>query len=325
MVFLVTGAGGFIGFHLSKALLARGEKVIGLDNLNDYYSPSLKQARCEQLKQSQHFSFYHADITDQTAMEQIVQQHSDIQFIFNLAAQAGVRYSLDNPFAYIQTNVMGQVSILEMARRLPKLQRIFYASSSSVYGLNKKLPFSETDRVDRPSSVYAASKQSAELLSFTYNHLYGLKQTGLRFFTVYGPWGRPDMAYYLFAKAIIADKPITLYTGQNLSRDFTYISDVIDALLSLLDSATLEDYGIFNIGNSCQEKVESLVICLEENLGKKAVINYVERPETDIEATLSDINAIYKATGWTPKTKLSDGIRQFVDWFQNLGGDCSYR
>lgn len=318
MVFLVTGAGGFIGFHLSQALLARGERVIGIDNLNDYYSPILKQARCEQLKQSKHFSFYHADITDQLAMEKIVQRHSDIQYIYNLAAQAGVRYSLENPFAYIQTNVMGQVSILEMARLLPKLQRIFYASSSSVYGLNKKLPFSEVDRVDRPSSVYAASKQSAELLSFTYNHLYGLKQTGLRFFTVYGPWGRPDMAYYLFAKAITEDKPITLYTGQNLSRDFTYIDDVIDALMSLLECPNLGDYEIFNIGNSRQEKVENLIACLEDNLGKKAMINHVARPETDIEATLSDITAIYKATGWAPKTKLQDGIHRFTNWFKNF-------
>ncbi|CAI3948778.1 Nucleoside-diphosphate-sugar epimerase (WcaG) (PDB:2X4G) [Commensalibacter communis] len=320
MVFLVTGAGGFIGFHLSKALLARGETVIGIDNLNDYYSPTLKQARRDQLKQSKGFIFYHADITDVSALEVIVQNHPDIQIIFNLAAQAGVRYSLENPYAYIQTNVMGQVAILEMARQLPNLQRIFYASSSSVYGLNKKLPFSEADRVDRPSSVYAASKQSAELLSFTYHHLYGLKQTGLRFFTVYGPWGRPDMAYYLFAKAITEDKPITLYTGQNLSRDFTYIDDVIDALLSLLECSHLEDYGIFNIGNSRQEKVEHLVACLEENIGKKAIINYITRPGTDIEATLSDISAIYNVTGWSPRTKLSDGVRLFTNWLKLCNG-----
>ncbi|MDI2112536.1 SDR family NAD(P)-dependent oxidoreductase [Commensalibacter nepenthis] len=320
MIFLVTGAGGFIGFHLSKALLARGETVIGIDNLNDYYSPLLKQARCDKLKISKNFVFYQADITDISALENIVQNHPDIQIIFNLAAQAGVRYSLENPFAYIQTNVMGQVTILEMARQLPKLQRIFYASSSSVYGLNKKLPFTEQDRVDRPSSVYAASKQSGELLSFTYHHLYGLKQTGLRFFTVYGPWGRPDMAYYIFAKAITEDKQITLYTGQNLSRDFTYINDVIGALLSLLECSVLEDYGIFNIGNSRQEKVEHLVACLEENLGKKAIINYISRPGTDIEATLSDISAIYNATGWVPQTKLSDGIHRFTSWFKLCNG-----
>lgn len=316
MVFLVTGAGGFIGFHLSQALLARGETVIGVDNLNDYYSPLLKKARCDQLKKYQYFHFYHADIAEQSAVKKIFQKHQDIQFIFNLAAQAGVRYSLENPFAYIQTNVTGHLTILEMARLLPKLQRIFYASSSSVYGLNKKLPFSEADRVDRPSSVYAASKQSAELLSFTYHHLYGLKQTGLRFFTVYGPWGRPDMAYYLFAKAITEDKPITLYTGQNLSRDFTYIEDVVHALMSLLECSSLEDYEIYNIGNSRQEQVENLVACLEENLGKKAKINHVIRPNTDIEATLSDISAIYQKTGWAPKTKLEDGIQSFTDWFK---------
>lgn len=316
MVFLITGAGGFIGFHLSQALLARGYTVIGVDNLNDYYSPLLKQARCDQLKQFQNFSFYQMDIANQSEIETIFKQHQDIQFIFNLAAQAGVRFSLENPFAYIQTNITGHLTILELARHLPKLKRIFYASSSSVYGLNKQLPFSEQDRVDRPSSVYAASKQSAELLSFTYHHLYGLKQTGLRFFTVYGPWGRPDMAYYLFAKAITEDKPITLYEGENLSRDFTYISDVVDGLISLLECSDLDGYEIYNIGNSRQEQVENLVVCLEMNLKKKAKINRITRPNTDIEATLSDISAIYKKTGWAPKTRLEEGIKYFTDWFQ---------
>ncbi|CAI3952110.1 SDR family NAD(P)-dependent oxidoreductase [Commensalibacter papalotli (ex Botero et al. 2024)] len=318
MVFLITGASGFIGFHLAKALLARGNTVIGIDNLNDYYSPLLKQARCDQLKQFQNFYFYQMDIADQPAMESILKQHHDIKIIFNLAAQAGVRYSLENPFAYIQTNITGHLTILELARHLPKLQRIFYASSSSVYGLNKRLPFSEQDRVDRPSSVYAASKQSAELLSFTYHHLYGLKQTGLRFFTVYGPWGRPDMAYYLFAKAIAENKPITLYEGENLSRDFTYISDVIDGLISLLECPDLDGYEIYNIGNSRQEQVENLITCLEKSMQKKAKINRITRPNTDIEATLSDITAIYKKTGWSPKTRLDEGIRYFTDWFQNF-------
>lgn len=318
MVFLVTGACGFIGFHLAQALLTRGETVIGIDNLNDYYTPLLKNARCDQLKRFQNFSFYQASIENQIEIQKIFEHHQDIQFIFNLAAQAGVRFSLENPFTYIQTNITGHLTVLEAARHLPKLQRIFYASSSSVYGLNKKLPFSEQDRVDRPSSVYAASKQSTELLSFTYHHLYGLKQTGLRFFTVYGPWGRPDMAYYLFAKAITEGKPITLYTGKNLSRDFTYIGDVIDALMSLLDCPTLADYEIYNIGNSHQEQVEYLITCLENNLDKKAIINHTLRPNTDIEETLSDISAIFQKTGWSPKTKLEEGIQHFVAWFKKF-------
>ncbi len=315
MIFLITGTAGFIGFHISKKLLERGDTVIGIDNLNDYYSVDLKKARCQILQEYKNFIFYQFDISNQEMVSSLFKRYPKINYIFHLAAQAGVRYSLTNPFAYIQTNVMGQLVLLEQARQLQHLERIFYASSSSVYGLNKKIPFNEYDRVDKPSSVYAVSKRSAELLSFTYHHLYGLKQIGLRFFTVYGSWGRPDMAYYLFAKAITENKPITLYAGQNLSRDFTYIDDVVDALLSLLECSSLENYEIFNIGNSCQEKVEHLVACLEENLGKKAIINYTSRPDTDIEETLSDVSAIYKVTGWIPKTKLSDGVCQFVHWF----------
>ena len=316
VIFLITGAAGFIGFHISKKLLERGETVIGLDNLNDYYSIGLKNARCDRLKEYKNFIFHQVDISDQEAITSLFDKYRDINYIVHLAAQAGVRYSLKNPFAYIQTNVTGQLVILEEARRLEKLERIFYASSSSVYGLNKKIPFSEKDRVDKPGSVYAASKRSAELLSYSYSHVYGLKQTGLRFFTVYGPWGRPDMAYYIFARAIEHQQPITLYTGDNLSRDFTYIDDVVGALTSLFDCFTLEDYDVYNIGNNCQERVEKLIVYLENYLGKKALINYVTRPNTDIEATLSDIRKIKQKTGWLPKTNLKNGVEYFVRWFK---------
>lgn len=317
MIFLITGAAGFIGFHLSKKLLERGETVIGIDNLNDYYSVDLKKARCHQLQNYKNFIFHSIDISNQEALATLFNQYPKINYIIHLAAQAGVRYSLSNPYAYIQTNVMGQLVMLEQAQKLSGLERIFYASSSSVYGLNKKIPFNEQDRVDCPSSVYAVSKRSAELLSFSYNHIYGLKQTGLRFFTVYGPWGRPDMAYYLFAQAIKQGKPITLYSGNRLSRDFTYIDDVVDALTSLLDCPSLENYEIYNIGNNRQESVETLIHYLEDGLGQKAHIEYVSRPNTDIEMTLSDISAIHQKTGWFPKTKLKDGISIFVEWFQN--------
>ncbi|MDI2090848.1 SDR family NAD(P)-dependent oxidoreductase [Commensalibacter oyaizuii] len=319
MVCLVTGAAGFIGFYISKALLERGEKVVGIDNLNDYYAPVLKYSRLKQLQQFKNFEFHQVDITDQHAMASVFDRYEcDIRYIIHLAAQAGVRYSLQNPFSYVQTNINGHLNILELARQLPNLQRIFYASSSSVYGLNTKLPFSENDRVDLPSSVYAASKRSAELLSFTYYHLYGIKQTGLRFFTVYGPWGRPDMAYYIFANSIINGRTITLYRGADLSRDFTYIDDVVDAMLSLWDCSDLEDYNLLNIGNSRRERVEYLIKYLEVNLGKTANVQYIKRPETDIEATLSDISEIYKITGWSPKTLLKDGTCRFINWFKSF-------
>lgn len=319
MVCLITGVAGFIGFHVARTLLEQGNTVIGIDNLNDYYASSLKNARCQLLQeQFSNFRFYKADITDRQAIADIFDRHSDIHYILHLAAQAGVRYSLENPYSYIQTNVMGHLTLLEQARALPDLKRIFYASSSSVYGLNTSLPFGEQDRVDRPSSVYAASKRSGELLSFTYTHLYGLKQTGLRFFTVYGPWGRPDMAYYSFANAIQQGKPITLYKGGNLSRDFTYIDDVVSAMMGLMDCRDLPDHEVYNIGNSRQEPVGRLISCLETYLQKPAIIHYIDRPGTDIEATLSDIRAIQERTGWVPKTDLDTGIRAFVNWYQHF-------
>lgn len=316
MIYFITGVAGFIGFHVAKSLLEQGETVIGVDNLNEYYSVKLKEARCHGLQQFANFHFYRLDITSKEAVEHVFANHSDIDYIVHLAAQAGVRYSLQNPYSYIQTNVMGQLVILEQARRLHHLRRVFYASSSSVYGLNTKLPFSERDRVDQPGSVYAASKRSAELLSFSYSHIYGLKQTGLRFFTVYGPWGRPDMAYYSFAQAIQQQKPITLYSGDILARDFTYVHDVVLAMHALFKNERLSDCDVFNIGNSHQERVDYLVSCLESCLGKQAIIQYVPRPDTDIEVTLSDNSAIHDLTGWSPRTDLKTGIQHFVEWFK---------
>ena len=235
MTILLTGAAGFIGYHVAEALLARGERVLGVDNLNAYYDVRLKQARLARLDGKPGFAFRAADVADREALHGLVRQNSDITAIVHLAAQAGVRHSLTDPYSYVQSNVMGHLVILEGARLLPKLRHVVYASSSSVYGANTSLPFSEADRVDTPISIYAATKRADELISHAYAHLHGLPQTGLRFFTVYGPWGRPDMAYYSFARAIVAGEPITLYDGGTLRRDFTYIDDIVAGVVGCLD------------------------------------------------------------------------------------------
>ena len=235
MTVLLTGAAGFIGYHVAEALLARGERVIGVDDLNAYYDVRLKQARLARLDGRPGFEFHRADVADREAIHGLVKQNSDIETIVHLAAQAGVRHSLVDPYAYVQANVMGHLVVLEAARLLPRLRHVVYASSSSVYGANRDLPFSEADRVDTPLSIYAATKRADELMSHAYAHLHGLPQTGLRFFTVYGPWGRPDMAYYSFARAIVAGEPITLYEGGTLRRDFTYIDDIVAGVVGCLD------------------------------------------------------------------------------------------
>lgn len=317
MVILVTGAAGFIGFHLTKILLKQGCQVIGVDSINDYYDTNLKQARLNQLQKHDNFHFFKYDIADQEAVRSLFKRFSDIEIIIHLAAQAGVRFSLENPYAYIHANIDGHLNILEQARCLSHLKHLIFASSSSVYGLNQTLPFKEEDAVNMPSSVYAASKRSAELLSFTYSHIYGLRQTGLRLFTVYGPWGRPDMAYFKFAKAIMSGKPIEIYEGDGLARDFTYIDDVIDAILCIMKN--IPDAGtsqIFNIGNNRSESVRYLIQLLEGQLGKKAILHFKPRPVTDLEKTWASIDAIHAKTGWTPKTDLSEGIGAFVEWFK---------
>jgi UDP-glucuronate 4-epimerase len=319
MTVLVTGAAGFIGYHAVQALLARGEQVIGVDCVNDYYDTRLKEARLARLSRPG-FTFVKADISDREAMFALAS--ADITHVLHLAAQAGVRYSMIDPYAYITANVMGQVVMLELCRKLPRLAHFTYASSSSVYGLNRCLPFAEADRVDTPSSLYAATKRSGELISHAYTHLYGVPQTGLRFFTVYGPWGRPDMAYYGFAEAIMAGTPITLYEGGRLKRDFTYIDDIIAGVLGALDRPPAQGVPprVLNIGNHRSETVTRLVELLELSLGRRAVVREVPRPAADVEETWASVDAIGALTGYAPTTPLEVGIPRFASWFLDFHG-----
>jgi UDP-glucuronate 4-epimerase len=320
MTVLLTGAAGFIGYHVARALLDRGETVIGVDRVDDYYDVRLKQARLARL-QGPGFTFVHADVADREAM--LALAAPGITRVVHLAAQAGVRFSMIDPYAYVMSNVMGQVVMLELARMLPELGHFVYASSSSVYGLNRELPFTETARVDRPSSLYAATKRAGELISHSYGHLYGLPQTGLRFFTVYGPWGRPDMAYYGFARAILRGEPITVYDGGRPKRDFTYIDDIVAGVVGVLDRPPPhgEAPRVLNIGNHRSETVTRLVSLLEESLGRSAIIHDVARPAADVEETWADIEAIGALTGFSPSTALEVGIPRFASWFLNYHGD----
>lgn len=319
MAVLVTGVAGFIGYHVAAALLARGERVLGLDNLNDYYDIRLKQARLDRLSEQTGFAFARLDVADREAVHDFVAANPDIDRIVHLAAQAGVRHSLVDPYAYVQSNVMGHLVIQEAARRLGRLEHLVYASSSSVYGANRALPFAETDRVDAPVSIYAATKRADELMSYAYGHLFGLPQTGLRFFTVYGPWGRPDMAYYAFARAIVAGEPITVYDDGRLKRDFTYIDDIVEGVLGCLDRPPTGELPVrlLNIGNHRSELVSTLIALLERELGREAIIHAVPRPRADVEETFASVDAITTLTGYAPRTPLAVGIPRFVSWFRN--------
>jgi UDP-glucuronate 4-epimerase len=318
MKILVTGCAGFIGYHVARALLARGDTVVGLDNLNDYYDVRLKHARLLGLQERPEFGFHQLDVSSKDAVGGLVAEHADLAGIVHLAAQAGVRHSMVDPYAYVHANVMGHLVVLEAARRLPALRHLVYASTSSVYGSNTEMPFRETDRVDSPVSLYAATKRADELMSHAYAHLFGLPQTGLRFFTVYGPWGRPDMAYFSFAQAIIAGEPITLYDEGRLRRDFTYIDDIVVGVLGCLDRPPEEANRprLLNIGNHRVEEVRELVRLLEEALGRKAIIRVAPRPPVDVEATFASVEAISALTGFAPTTPLSVGVPRFVTWFQ---------
>ncbi len=316
MTVLVTGAAGFIGYHVAAALLARGERVIGVDDLNAYYDVRLKQARLDRLA-SDAFSFRRLDIADPEALLALTVGEAGIDRIVHLAAQAGVRYSLEAPFSYARSNLLGHLSVLEAARGLSGLRHLVYASSSSVYGGGSTLPFAETDRADTPLSLYAATKRADELMSHAYAHLFGVPQTGLRFFTVYGPWGRPDMAYFAFAEAIADGRPITVYEDGALRRDFTYIDDVVTGVLGCLDRpAGADQPRVLNIGNHRSEAVTTLVGLLEHGLGRKAVTIPAPRPPADVRETFASVDAIRALTGFSPRTPLDVGVARFVTWFR---------
>ncbi|OYV30555.1 MAG: protein CapI, partial [Acidocella sp. 20-61-6] len=303
---------GFVGYHVCAALLARGWEVVGIDDLNPYYDVRLKRARLAQLGQG--FRFIQLDIANHDAVRQAGE---GVGLVVHLAAQAGVRYSLEQPFAYASANLTGHLSILELVRHSNSIRHLVYASSSSVYGLGSALPYAEDARADRPSSLYAATKRADELMSASYTHLFGLQQTGLRFFTVYGPWGRPDMAYFGFAEAICADEPITLYEGGTLKRDFTFIEDIVAGILGVVDHPPGEDapHRLFNIGNNRSESVNELVRLLEQGLGRQAIVVNRPKPEADPPETWADVSALAALCGYAPTTPLSAGIPRFVAWY----------
>ena len=319
---LVTGAAGFIGMHVTQALLARGDAVLGIDNLNDYYDVALKEARLAQLTPQAGFAFRKLDIADRDAMLALAAEFPAIDGIVHLAAQAGVRYSLVNPYAYIHANVMGQVVMLELARALPRIKHFVYASSSSVYGANSKTPFAVGDAVDHPNSLYAATKRADELIGHTYAHLYGIASTGLRFFTVYGPWGRPDMAPILFARAISAGEPIKVFNRGEMWRDFTYIDDIVAGVVRALDrpAAGTPPHALYNLGNHQSEKLTGFIAAMEEALGRKALMDMQPMQPGDVPATYADIETSRRELGFEPTTPISVGIPKFVEWYRNFYG-----
>jgi UDP-glucuronate 4-epimerase len=320
MAILVTGAAGFIGMHVATALLRRGDEVIGIDNLNDYYAVSLKEARLATLTGQRAFRFERLDLAEPEALLRFTQGHSEIDRVIHLAAQPGVRYSVDHPRAYVRANLDAQLEVLEACRHLPQVKHLVFASSSSVYGGNTKLPFAIEDVVDRPQSLYAATKKADELMSYCYAHLYRIPATGLRFFTVYGPWGRPDMAPWLFTEAILAGKPIKLFNHGKMRRDFTYIDDIVAGVIACLDKPPADiapPYRLYNIGNSNSEELERFVAIIEQAVGRKAAVERVPMPPGDIEATYADIGATTRDFGFVPKTALADGLPRFVAWYRD--------
>ena len=314
MKILVTGAAGFIGFHLCKSLLDDGYEVLGLDNLNDYYDPNLKNARLEQLKPYKSFTFEKLDIADRESITRSFQTFKPSKVV-NLAAQAGVRYSIENPYAYMDSNLVGFLNIIELCRH-NDVEGLIYASSSSVYGGNAKIPFSPDDRVDNPLALYGATKKANELVAHSYSHLYGLHTTGLRYFTVYGPWGRPDMAMFIFTKKILAGEPIPVFNNGNMKRDFTYINDVISGTRSAIEKNY--KYEIFNLGNHKSEHLMDVISLIEENLGKKAEINFLPMQPGDVPESFADINKSIDMLNYKPTTNVDVGIKKLIKWYKEF-------
>jgi len=332
--YFITGAAGFIGFHLSKRLLEEGCKVIGLDNLNNYYDVNLKKSRLEILKKYDKFQFEYTDLENKEELEKIF-KNNKIDIVVNLAAQAGVRYSITNPETYIQSNIVGFFNILEVCRH-NKIEHLLYASSSSVYGMNVKMPFSVHDNVDHPISLYAATKKSNELMAHTYSHLYGLPTTGLRFFTVYGPWGRPDMALFLFTDAIINDKPIKVFNYGNMKRDFTYVDDIVEGIVRLLNNPPKENpnwdkekadpatssapYKVYNIGNNAPVDLIDFITEIENKIGKKAKKEFLPLQDGDVPMTYADVSDLINDVDFKPETSIKEGISNFIDWYSEYYG-----
>lgn len=322
---LVTGAAGFIGYHVAAALLDRGDRVLGLDNLNAYYDPKLKRARLAKLEGRKGFSFHPVDIADKEAAGRFFEQYADLTGIVHLAAQAGVRHSLIDPYSYIECNVTGHLVVLEACRRLKKLKHLVYASTSSVYGDNPKLPFAVGDRVERPVSIYAATKLADELMSATYAHLFAIPSTGLRFFTVYGPWGRPDMSAFLFTRAILAGEPIEVFNGGKMQRDFTYIDDIVAGVIAALDrppASKADDLPLrlYNLGNHRQVALMDFIATIEKACGRKATIDFQPMQPGDVKTTFSDIELTTRELGYLPKTEIEVGIPNFVAWYRDYYG-----
>jgi len=334
---LITGAAGFIGYHLSERLCREGWQVTGIDNLNSYYDVRLKKARLDQLLKNNLFSFSKIDLSDKSGMEALFKKEK-IDVVVNLAAQAGVRYSLTNPHAYIQSNIVGFLNLLECCRHHP-IGHLVFASSSSVYGANTRMPFSVHDNVDHPVSLYAATKKADELMAHTYSHLYGLPVTGLRFFTVYGPWGRPDMALFLFTRAILEGKPIQVFNHGRMQRDFTYIDDIIEGVFRVMKRIPEPDpawdgnspdpgtssapYRLYNIGNNNPVSLMDFIVAIETALGKTAQKIFVDLQPGDVPATYADIDDLAHDVGFKPETAIEDGIQRFVDWYRDYYGDAA--
>lgn len=327
--YLVTGAAGFIGNFVSERLCKEGHTVVGLDNLNDYYDPALKLARLDRIKHFANFNFVKMDISDRIDIAKLFKEEK-FDRVIHLAAQAGVRYSIENPMAYIDSNIVGFATILEGCRH-NNIEHLVYASSSSVYGANKKTPFSTDDNVDHPVSLYAATKKSNELMAHSYSHLYGLPTTGLRFFTVYGPWGRPDMAPYLFTDAIANNRPIKVFNNGKMQRDFTYIDDIVEGIIRIQNVIPNKEnnpakegsslFKVFNIGNNHPVDLEEFIECIENALGKKAIKSYLPMQDGDVVRTFADVTNLEACINYKPTTKLCSGVNHFTDWFKSFANN----